>query len=142
MNKQLTNILNNNQWFFRGKTTLGRANNGDSVWLNKYWYHYKDTFENSPVFFSDEEKETEVMWFQIWNHNDDAYVDIGILPTGEFIKFAGSNSNHPWGFNPGTELNCVSYTVRSTQELGQALGLNGYEALELIALRCACYPNE
>ena len=139
MNKQLTNILDNNKWFYRGTTILGRAANGTSRWLNEYWYHYRGTFENSDIFFDDESTVTKVMWFQIWSHRDDAYVDIGILPTGEFIKFTGSNSNRPWGMAPGTSINCNSYTVRSIQELVQALGLNGYELMELIALRCACY---
>ena len=132
-------ILKNNDWYFKGTTSLGRANNGQAPWLNRYWYHYKDTFENSDVFFSDEEKETEVMWFQIWNHNDEEYNNVGVLPTGEFIMYSGSTSNHPWGFNPGTTINCDSYRVWSLNEICRDLSLNGYEALELIALRCACY---
>ena len=139
MNKHLTNILDNNKWFYRGTTTLGRAANGTSRWLNKYWYHYRGTFENSDIFFDDESKETEVMWFQIWSHRDEQYINIGILPTGEFIKYTCSNSQHPWGMAPGTTLNCDSYTVRDIYEVSTDLGLNGYEALELVALRCACY---
>ncbi len=128
-------ICKNNNWFFLGTTTLGRA----GKWLNRYWFHYRGTFENSDIFFSDEEKKTEIKWFQIWNHDEEKYTKVGILPTGEFCMYSGSISNRPWGMAPGTEKHCESYTVRHIYEVINDLGLNGYEALELVALRCACY---
>jgi len=138
MANKMNKILDHNDWFFLGTTTLGRGNHGNSNWLNRYWYHYRGTL-NSDVFFSDEEKTTEIKWFQIWNHNDEEYTKVGILPTGEFCMYSGSISNHPWGMAPGTEKCCESYTVRHVYEIINDLGLNGYEAMELIALRCACY---
>ena len=139
MKNAIDNILKNNKWFYRGTTFLGRAANGTSSWLNKYWYHYRDTFENSDVFFDDDSVEVGVKWFQIWSRRDDKYENVGILPTGEFIMYSGSNSNRPWGMAPGTILNSDSYRVHSMRELIRDLDLNGQDAMELIALRCACY---
>ena len=141
MNKQLTNILDKNKWFYRGTTILGRAANGTSRWLNEYWYTYRDTdtFERGDIFFDDDSVEVDVMWFQIWSRRDEKYENIGVLPTGEFIMYSGSNSNHPWGMAPGTILNSDSYRVHSMREVIRDLDLNGWEVMELIALRCACY---
>lgn len=139
MRTNMNKILDNNHWFFRGESSLGRSNNGQGKWLNRYWYHYRGTFENSNPWFSDEEEETTIKWFQIWNRTDEKYSTVGVLPTGEFCMFAGNTTNHPWGMAPGTEKCCESYTVRDIYEICRDLGLNGYDLLELVALRCACY---
>lgn len=133
-NPALNNILVNNDWEWTGILTYGRS----GEWLNIYWYSYKGE-DDSPTWISDKEIPTQIMMFKIWDRKREEYTNFGILPDGNFVRYAGRNSNHPWGFNPGTYINCESYRVWTLKELMNGLGLNGYEALELIALRCACY---
>jgi len=135
MKNRINNILANNSWYFEGTATLGRS----GPYLNMYWYSYKDDTEDSPVFFSDEEEKTSVKMFKIWNRTNEEYTRVGVLPTGEFIMYTGTISQRrPWGLAPGTTLWCKSYRVRALHEIANELGLNGYETIELVALRCAC----
>ena len=133
-NPAMKNILVNNDWDWTGVVEYGRS----SDWLNIYWYSYKGEGD-SPTWISDKETPTRILMFKIWDRRNEEYTKIGLLPDGEFVRYAGRNSNHPWGFNPGTKINCESYRVWTLNELIQSLGLNGHDVLELVALRCACY---
>lgn len=134
-NPAFQHILQNNDWEWTGILEYGRSED----WLNIYWYSYKGE-DDSPTWISDKEIPTQIMMFKIWDRKHEEYTKIGILPDGEFVRYAGRTSNRPWGFAPYSNINCESYRVWTLKELISSLGLNGYDAMELIALRCAC-PN-